>query len=820
MKTNTLFSFLPHGTLLYRGNEGEAKFLFNTSPEKASDSQEVATGSVDQMMDRLHTKAEVRQEMDVQKQTIESTEKKLTAEELRQESERMRAEVERLAREKLETEFKSLNESLNKRLVVEYGRKFKTSDPDQLKAEIKKYVESLPPAGREAFIQEMQGKLQDVVENNNFIKRAWKATGEYLNIQSFQKENNQDLKTRGGNFLGAGVTTLYIVGIFAGAEKSALWYSALIAGGISAVLPGVAADAFHLGSWTLDKTMYLVREYFTHIKNGLVAVARLDANQLWDGTTKINDRRAEIVDNFQNQKFDRPQLKMKGIDGKRTDIDLIDEEMHQRFQSLPLKGKDVEQKRKKLDFDQCQRAAKYCVEVFDPQIILTDKNITPEQKRKLAKLTRGPHAKFDQWDQETLQLISRTFASREAVLAWNYFMIHSSIEERDNFVQAFADNFEAQKAQRRGQLPAETQKEISETIQNLYPDIDKKLSNMTPEGIASFMKEGGLEDILVLLSVAMAGVYTAVGIGYGFKKWREYREENHALSKPEKYRATRKKAKENLENVLSQDKIGKTDWKDALKYLFQMGVIHKIEKEKLEKISDPERDAIIAKMKANNFAGKASIADDSESMKKLQDDFWECVDGNIADKDKRESIGTLNGESKEKREKARDELMQLRDLRKAYEKFKENPAYKRSASFWQVHIALANKGREAQQSWKQFQEWEKTRGKQRKALKWEKTIKIFSENNAIYERLQILGVHENEIALLKSISKKDGARKTAIYDKIDDILKCYPTTSSQSDTPTPTPTPNPAPPPSETEPEEDNISSRYQDYIDQQEGGE
>jgi|GEM_PF-3669337 hypothetical protein len=804
MKENTSFTSLPTGAHLHLAGSGETKFVFNKTVEQNSQTIEIAEGSVDHMMDKLHTKTEVRKETEDVKTDVESKEKYVTAAEIIADSDRMRATVAekspdrteavfakyREEFQKTEPDFKKLDEDLNKKLVEEYGGKkyANSSDPIAVKKWITEHVKTLPPEGQRQFRETLHQKLLATATKHENI---FQKTGGWIGrVSENAWASEQSVSDRIGNSLGAGLTSAYITGLFYGAANPHMWVVGGTFAVVAGLLPGAAEGIFKVGDEILDISGQALNYVFTKITHLLTGIARgdmgmildregkmdelslkdllsLEDGPLLDGKTFVNERREEITEKFYTGETERPKLKMKDANGE--EVDMIDGRMHKRFLRLPTTEEEREEEA--LSPDQCQRAAQFCVEMFDPEMLLLNKNLTKEQQGRIAKMTRGPHAKFDEWDAEMIEFIKRTLASREAVLAWNYFMIHSSKTERDEFAKAFARKWKEQQHRRKGQLPEEIQQELKEKMENIYPDIKNKLAQKGKEGIASFMSDGGLEDILIALCVGMFAVYGTVFASRGLQKL--FRKETW-----EKTKSVFKKSKEKLEknkkaarstflklmNKNAEDMKPK-NWKSICGALFGMGVIHASERKSLEEIVDNKKwKKIVMEMKNQVFVGK-NVGNDFKSTQEIQNAFWNCVDKDDIGK-RGLSIGTLDEKNeKEKTIKRKNSLEyfdHLKNMSVKYEEFKSTrpkvKALKLIKSkniegdmlkeFWEPHFVGSLK------------------------TEWQDIMADFvGEKKVIYEHLETLGVHENEIKIYKSLPKTNGERKDQLLTQIKSLLE-------------------------------------------------
>jgi hypothetical protein len=773
MKNNTSFTSLPTGAHRYLVERGDGRFVFK-NPEK-TDSIEVSEQSVNRMIDRLHVKSGVKNETNIIRANVESSEKQLTPQELRKESDRMRAEVAERAEEKLEQEFVKLDEALGKKLVELYGAQSGKSNPEDVKLWIKSHVTSLPQSGREAFLTNLHTEVELEIKNNSFFEMADNLSGFQKGAKAVNDEvlkiGSASVKERLGNGLGAGLTAMYVAGLFYGAARPQMWYAGLIAGGVSALAPGAAEGVFKASDFVLDTAGNVVNFSFTHLKNALVGVARLDATQMWDGTTDINDRRDELLEKFQSLNAPRPELTMsvQNENGEWVDREMIDETMHQRFQSIPLEKITAENR---LKPEQCDQAAQFCVEVFDPSIILTDKNTTPEQKAKLMKLTRGPQVKFDELDEETRNLISRTFASREAVQAWNYFMIHSSDGELHDFTNAFADRWEMKKVQQRAKLPEQIEKEMKEKIESLYPEIDAELLKRTPEGMASFMSEGGLEDILVMIGLLMGGVYAVLFASKGFQKLRNVKKEQLTFWKKTRAKLEKKKkeARAKLSKVMNKnaDDMKKKDWGIICGSLLGMGVIHATDKKGLEDLSSTQWQKIVLNMKNNNFlAGDFGMS--FGEVQTAQNAFWSCVNKSEMKARKVLPMGSVDSkESATQVEKRKKSVQYFESFVKMAAKYETFRSTRQKVKALPLLKSKDVDGKALKEFWKSYPV-----GIQKNL--WSDIMKDFvGKQTKIYTHMETLGVHENEIKLYKSIADSNGERKTVLSDQIKELLKMYP----------------------------------------------
>jgi hypothetical protein len=769
MKQNTSFSSLPTGAHLHFAEAGEVKFVFvNLDKNETMERAEVGFQDVQKEFTLQRTKLEQQNlsEGIVSRRVLEL-------------SDEMRAKATEIAEQKVEMEFRRLDKLYEQKLVEVYGSRAKSTDANAIKTWLQQQVIGInsdvnirPPEKIkkiEALMEPFIREAEKIENNDNWIQKGWKALGKGLGAAKDATIGSDiDWKTRGNNALGLGITSMYVVGIFAGAKRGAMWWTGGIAAASASLLPEGTRWTLFAADKALEGVGTGVNWTFTHIKNGLVGLARTDVHQMWSGQTEINEKRTEVMEGMYGKNIMKPQLRRTLENGEKGEF-LVTDSLHAKIQN-PAKVETLTDDEYK---ERSEGAAQFCVEMMDPSLLLTQEDVTPAQMEKLKNLDR-----YSEWDSETRELIKRTFATKEAVIMWNYFMLSADKEkELVPFANAFGKGLERKQIIEYGMTEKQIKAELQRKLNEMYPNITIDLMEKTPEGIASFMKEGGIEDLLIAVSIFMAGVYGVVAIGAGAKAIREKWNDRNNETKESRYLNKRTKAKKNLQNILNRPNVGKKEWKDALKYLFRMGVIHEGEQKELGKlkktgtISEPGWTGIIAKMKANQFGTEANVGSNEISVtKQLQEKFWACVGNNNLTKKKRAEIGEINAENKIERQKAVGRLKEFKKVREEYQAFlKENQAYSREHSLWQIHIGIANKGRKTKEVWKRFNEWRKVKGKQSKQID-SSIFKKYAENRTIYADLKILGIHQNQVDLLKSISKKKGARKIAIYTKVDEML--------------------------------------------------
>ena len=728
MKQNTSFSSLPTGAHLHLGGTGDMKFVFLRTMEVVSDEVRLSLDGIKNELGVTKEKIEEGLKMkgktkDLNNEIVEGNKEVGKESWVLNEADKLRKEMDQKVQKILEEKFKTINVKFEEILEKECGPSASALGMSAKEWLIKQIrdIKSLPvgetenqKAALQPLIKALNTAGDEIMEKEGFGKKLIGIGKKLI--------GSKDIKTRVGDGFGVGLTALYIGGLVAGADKNGMWYGGLIAGGAAALAPGVTTEVFKGADWALDTLGQGVEFTFTHFKNALVGAARLDAGQMWDGQTDVNEARDKYLEAFYKGGILRPGADENG------NI-LIDDAMHNRILN-PGEGMEFTP-------EQCSQAAQFCASVMNPLVFLEGKNFPETNLEEIRK-----HAT---WSPETIELMQRRFATQETALIWNYFMLHADkTKELTPFARAFEKAFEEKKNN-----PL-TQEVAKKKLQAMYPGITKDLENRTPEGIASFMRKGGLEDVFVLFALLMGVVYTAVGTMTGVRKMIDKAKEMKNRTPKEKYDIKRNEAKKDLVELFTKKNPVKY-WKKILTALGGMSILNAVQRKNLLKLSSAQKKAVILNMRNNLFLTK-DLGEKLSGINETQDVFWKCVKGVVGidvAKKRGPEMGKEGADTK-----AKIVLTSLRDASNAYISFqKDVPS--------SLELKLVKKG-----SLSAF--WKNNPGKKKD---WETILKdLLGKQSKIFAAMKTLGVTKNEIELCKDTSKKDGERRTFVLKTVIELL--------------------------------------------------
>lgn len=269
----------------------------------------------------------------------------------------------------------------------------------------------------------------------------------------------------------------------------------------------------------------------------------------------------------------------------------------------------------------------------------------------------------------------------------------------------------------------------------------------------------------------------------GFKKMLGEKEEKtpegKKIEKEKEYNNKKDKAKTKfLDTLANKNTEKKGVWNNLLSHLNKMSIIdstqEKVLKGYVKKLSPEHRKEWADALKTLNFE-QMKIDSSLANIKEWQNKFWLSISVDYREKYYGE-IGNKNPENSIMKTQRNDALKQLKEIEKleeAFKKFRENAgkdySKKEIQHWWQYWYVFTNAKNKVSKETAAFKKYLKANG-----YKSDLSIldRIFKKST-IFDELSVLGVHSNEISLLKSYPRGDGVRRKQIFDKIEEVLKLY-----------------------------------------------